>query len=128
MGVKRMWWCSLRILLVVLLRHGQVLEVLLGWFSRAHGAGTGIERRWFARWARRAVRWAVKTVERSTVLRRHSTAVRSERAERVVGASGLVFAGGAGGKGNGQHDKADAAGAPGANADVLVSENALRLT
>ena len=59
-GVKRMWWCSLRILLLVLLRHGKVHEVLLGRFSRAHGAGTGIERRWVAQWARRAVRWAVK--------------------------------------------------------------------
>ena len=46
----------------------------------------------------------------------------------MVGASGLVFAGGAGENGNGQQGKADAAGAPGANADVLVSENALRLT
>lgn len=88
--------------------------MLLRYFSRAHGADTGIERRCAGGRARRAVEWAVKAVGRSTVLIRHSLAVRTERAAGWWESTAVVLAGRAG------ESQAVAVNVPVATEDVLV--------
>ena len=89
--------------------------MLLCYFSQAHGASTGIERRCSVSLAQRAVvQWAVMAVERSTLLVRHSLAVRSERTEGWLERAAMEIAGSVEGS------QADAVNTPVATEDVLV--------